>query len=370
MIEIERVSKQFGSGGGGGLGGPSGGVMAVRDVSLSIGGGVVTGLLGPNGAGKTTLIRMITGFLTPSRGRVRVCGHDAIEDSGPARRCIGFLPESAPLYPEMRVSQFLRFRASLFKIPRAERASAIDGALRRCELLDMQDRRVGQLSKGYRQRVGLASAILHRPPVLILDEPSSGLDPAQIRSLRQTIRDLASEPLDEATAKRTGLSKRVVLLSSHSLPEVRATCDRIVIMARGQVRAAGAPDELLEPLRAAAPWRVEVGHPPETPASLMVSRTQELIAGVASRVLSCVAAPGNAVIARLEMASPSISHQSATTHPGEALFRTIAGAGLTIRSLSREEPTLEDVFLAAVEDRAHDALTPSLSHATSPKVFA
>ncbi|MBX9738181.1 MAG: ABC transporter ATP-binding protein [Phycisphaerales bacterium] len=354
MIDVERVSKQFAGGGG-----SAGGVMAVRDVSLSITDGVVTGLLGPNGAGKTTLIRMITGFLTPSRGRVRVCGHDAIEESGPARRCIGFLPESAPLYPEMRVRQFLSFRASLFKIPRAERASAIDGSLRRCELLDMQDRRIGQLSKGYRQRVGLASAILHRPPVLILDEPSSGLDPAQIRSLRQTIRDLASEPLDEATAKRTGLSKRVVLLSSHSLPEVRATCDRIVIMARGQVRAAGAPDELLEPLRAAAPWRVEIGQADGSPPPL--ARVQELLAGVARRVLSCSPTPGNGVIARLEMATPSPSHPAAAAHPGESLFRAIAGAGLTIRSLGREEPTLEDVFLAAVEDRAESETSPTLA---------
>jgi len=354
MIEVDRVSKQFA--------GPVGGVMAVRDVSLSVVGGAVTGLLGPNGAGKTTLIRMITGFLTPTSGRVRVCGHDAIEDSGPARRCIGFLPESAPLYPEMRVRQFLAYRASVFSVLRSERRGAIDRALERCEVTDVQDRRIGQLSKGYRQRVGLAAAILHRPPVLILDEPSSGLDPAQIRALRQTIRELASEPLDGEVARATGLTRRVVLLSSHSLPEVRATCDRIVIMARGQVRASGAPDELLEPLRAAAAWRVEVSASGSQPMHL----AREVLQRIGARVLSCEATSDRGVVARVEMhGSEAVAALAASeggtqgvcgasgvlSHPGEAIAGALSAAGFAIRTLAREEPTLEDVFLAAVEDR-------------------
>ncbi len=358
MIEVDRVSKQFA--------GPAGGVLAVRDVSLKILGGAVTGLLGPNGAGKTTLIRMITGFLTPTRGQIRVCGHDAIEDSGPARRCIGFLPESAPLYPEMRVRQFLAYRASVFKVARTERRAAINRALERCEVSDMQDRRIGQLSKGYRQRVGLAAAILHRPPVLILDEPSSGLDPAQIRALRQTIRDLASEPLDDAVAKATGLTQRVVLLSSHSLPEVRATCDRIVIIARGQVRASGAPDELLEPLRAAAAWRVEVG-------AANTRSVRETLERLGVRVVACESTRDQGVAARVEMRSeshgancPAGSEATAppAQHPGELIARALTSAGFALRTLTREEPTLEDVFLAAVEDR--DASTHALRTPNPP----
>lgn len=318
MIEVDRVSKQFGS------------VQAVRDVSMTIQPGVVTGLLGPNGAGKTTLIRMMTGFLTPSRGSVRICGHDAIEDSGRARACVGSLPESAPLYPEMRVRQFLEYRAQVFGVSRAKRRAAIDSALTRCNVADMASRRIGQLSKGYRQRVGLAAAILHDPAVLILDEPSSGLDPTQIHELRSLIRQLA-------TGGPTG--KRVVLLSSHYLPEVQATCDEILIIARGQLKASGTPDQLLAPLRASAPFVVEV-----------VTESAEQQAGLAQRfhVPGVRLVEATAVERGLVLRIQPVAGATADLAP--ELYRAAMAAGVTLRRLTRVEPTLEQFFMSAVED--------------------
>ncbi|MBA4119485.1 MAG: MFS transporter [Isosphaera sp.] len=238
MIEVRGVSKRFGR------------VWAVRDVTLSVTPGRVTGLLGPNGAGKTTLIRMITSFLLPSAGSVVVGGHDAVVRSLAARGLIGYLPESAPLYPEMTVGSYLRFRAGLFGIGRRRRGSAIDRAVDRCALADVRRRRIGELSKGYRQRVGLAAAILHDPPVLILDEPTSGLDPTQIVAMRGLIAELSAErPLGGGGAlggaDASGRQGRVMLLSSHILPEVEQTCGRVVIMARGRVRADGTPGQLM-----------------------------------------------------------------------------------------------------------------------------
>ncbi|CAN5845594.1 ATP-binding cassette domain-containing protein [soil metagenome] len=328
MIEVERVSKSFGT------------VEAVREVSLRIEPGVVTGLLGPNGAGKTTLIRMMTSFLTPTRGTLTICGHDAMEDSGAARRCIGYLPESAPLYPEMRVEEFLNYRASIFGVARDARSAALEGAMARCRISDMRRRRIGALSKGYRQRVGLAAAILHDPAVVILDEPSSGLDPAQIRELRGLIRELASGGPS---------GKRVVLLSSHYLPEVQATCDRIVIMAQGGVRAQGTPEELLRGLRAGAAIVLELADPP---AGIDVMKALTEFGGR-------LHLPG---VARVELTRPTDSLGASTgmtrmrIHPaaegpdptGE-IHRAVVEAGWSLRRLAREEPTLEQVFMTAVE---------------------
>lgn len=233
MIEVRGVSKRFGR------------VWAVRDVSLSVVPGRVTGLLGPNGAGKTTLIRMITSYLLPSGGTIKVGGHDAVVGSLESRGLIGYLPESAPLYPEMGVESYLRFRAGLFGIARGRRRSAIDRAVERCGLGGVRRRRIGELSKGYRQRVGLAAAILHDPPVLILDEPTSGLDPTQIVAMRGLIAELSAEGPGGGVSGAFGGQGRVMLLSSHILPEVEQTCGRVVIMARGRVRADGTPGELM-----------------------------------------------------------------------------------------------------------------------------
>lgn len=365
MIDVDRVSKSFGGAAEPADAGPpargprgahdagrrSGGVRAVRDVSLRVEPGVVTGLLGPNGAGKTTLLRMITGYLAPTSGAVRVGGHDTILQSQAARAAIGYLPEAAPCYPEMSVEGFLRFRARLFSLPRKRRQDAVDRAMDRCWLRDVRRRPIGHLSKGYRQRVGLAAAILHDPAVVVLDEPSSGLDPAQIREMRALIRELARVGPGGSAAPG-----RVVLLSSHILSEVEATCDRVVIMARGQVRAHGTPDELLAAARRTAPYLVAAAGPHKPGAE---SRFEEILRSVpgASQVrVSADAAgsgaPGSGVPGS---GAPGSLRAEVTAAPGtpdlrEAIARAAAGAGLLLTELARRQPSLEQVFLAVVED--------------------
>ncbi len=218
MIEIEHLTKCYGR------------FCAVGDVSLSIPKGQVVGLLGPNGAGKTTIIRVMTGYLPPTLGRAGVDGFDSVTQSHEVRRRLGYLPESNPLYGEMRVVEYLDFRGRLFGLNRGERRAAVDRVVQRCWLTEMRRRQIGRLSKGYKQRVGLAAAMLHQPPVLVLDEPTSGLDPIQIRETRHLIRELAGD--------------HTMVLSSHILPEVEVTCDRIVIIARGAIRADGTVDQL------------------------------------------------------------------------------------------------------------------------------
>lgn len=214
MIEAEGLSKRYGN------------VLAVDNVSFRIEAGEVAGFLGPNGAGKTTTMRMLTGFLPPSDGTALIDGHDIFTDPLAARRAIGYLPEIPPLYPEMDVEGYLRFVAKLKDVPRGERREAVDRVLERCGLVDVRRRVIGALSKGFRQRVGLAQAIVHSPSVLILDEPTVGLDPIQIREIRELISELAN-PGD-------GQPKHTVILSTHILPEVEALCPRIVLIHRGR----------------------------------------------------------------------------------------------------------------------------------------
>ncbi len=218
MISAQRLTKKFGR------------FPAVDSVDFEIGKGEVVGFLGPNGAGKTTTIRMICGYLRPTEGRVLVDGNDMAVEPRRGQRQIGYLPESAPLYTEMRVDEYLAFRAKLFGVPRRTRARAIGEAVERCSLGEVRRRPISQLSKGYRQRVGLAAALVHKPPILILDEPTSGLDPTQIREVRGLIRELAGN--------------HTILLSTHNLAEVELVCDRIIIFARGRVRVAGTIDQL------------------------------------------------------------------------------------------------------------------------------
>jgi ABC-2 type transport system ATP-binding protein len=214
-IEVHNVSKRFGD------------VLAVAGVSLSLARGDVVGFLGPNGAGKTTTMRVLTGFLPASEGSVRIAGHDIFENALEARRAIGYLPETPPLYPEMTVRAYLRFVTAIKDVPRARRRAAVERVLERCGLEPVSGRVIGTLSKGYRQRVGLAQAIVHEPPVLVLDEPTVGLDPIQIREIRQLITNLA--------APRPGAQRQTVILSTHILPEVEAICDRVILMDRGRV---------------------------------------------------------------------------------------------------------------------------------------
>jgi ABC-2 type transport system ATP-binding protein len=207
------------------------GVTALDGVSFEARPGEVLGFLGPNGAGKTTAMRICTGYLPPSGGSVSVCGIDVATDSLGARARIGYLPESVPLYPEMRVHEYLGYRAALKNVARKDRKARIEEALAAVELGSERRRVIGQLSKGYRQRVGLADALLHRPDVLILDEPTDGLDPNQRRDVLGLIARLGRE--------------RTVVLSTHILPEVESVCARVVILDRGRVIAEGRPDDLM-----------------------------------------------------------------------------------------------------------------------------
>ncbi|HEY4572707.1 MAG TPA: ABC transporter ATP-binding protein, partial [Thermoanaerobaculia bacterium] len=202
MIEAHSLTRRYGD------------FTAVDGISLSVREGEILGMLGPNGAGKTTTIRMITGFLPPTSGRVTVDGKDLFEAPREARRQVGYLPENVALYPEMRVREYLDYRARLEGLARAEARQAIAVAVERCLLEDVRDQIIGTLSKGYRQRVGLATAILHNPRVLVLDEPTVGLDPRQIISIRELIRELGRQ--------------HTLLLSTHILPEVELLCDRVV----------------------------------------------------------------------------------------------------------------------------------------------
>ncbi len=205
-------------------------VAAVRDLSFAIERPGVTGLLGPNGAGKSTTIRMLTGLIQPDAGNAFIAGHDLSEAPLAARNALGYAPETAPLYPELTPTEYLRHRARLYRVPRKTRRVAIDRELDRCQLRPVANRRIAGLSKGYRQRVALAAALVHDPAVVVLDEPASGLDPAQIIELRALIRALGDA--------------KAVLLSSHILPEIERTCDRVLIIAAGRLLADGTPEEL------------------------------------------------------------------------------------------------------------------------------
>jgi len=214
VIEARSLTKRYGD------------LLAVQDVSFKVGRGEVVGFLGPNGAGKTTTMRILTGFLPATDGTGLIAGHDIFDEPLAARRSVGYLPETPPLYPEMDVFHYLNYVAKLKDVPRASRRSSVDRAIERCGLGDVARRVIGSLSKGYRQRVGLAQAIVHEPPVLILDEPTVGLDPIQIREIRSLIKNLASEAAGEG--------RQTVILSTHILAEVEAICERVMLIAGGR----------------------------------------------------------------------------------------------------------------------------------------
>ena len=220
MIEAKSLCKRYGD------------LLAVDGVDFSVGKGEVVGFLGPNGAGKTTIMRILTGFIPPTDGTAVIAGHDIFEDPLAARRSIGYLPETPPLYPEMSVTGYLRYVARIKDVPRRRQRESVDQALERCGLSEVRSRVIGTLSKGFRQRVGLAQAIVHEPPVLILDEPTVGLDPLQIREIRGLISDLADPG--------TGEAQHTVVLSTHILPEVEAICRRVILINEGR-KAVDAP---------------------------------------------------------------------------------------------------------------------------------
>ena len=218
MIEVKDLTKRYGE------------FLALKGVSFSIPKGEVVGLLGPNGAGKTTTMKILTTFLRPSSGKVTIGGFDVVGQADEVRRRIGYLPEHPPLYPELRVREYLRFAAQLRGIEKSKVERAIEQVLTSCVLTSVTNKLCGQLSRGYRQRVGLAQALIHEPDVIILDEPTSGLDPTQIVEIRKTIAGLKE--------------KHTVILSTHILPEVAQTCSNVVIIANGRIVISGLLSEL------------------------------------------------------------------------------------------------------------------------------
>ncbi len=233
MIHVEHLCKNYGP------------LRALHDVSFNVAQGEIVGLLGPNGAGKTTAMRILTGYMPPSDGQASIAGYDVFEDSLEVRARIGYLPESVPLYDEMTVRAYLAYMADLHRVP--DRTQAVQRAMEACHIADRAGSLIGHLSKGLRQRVGLAQAIVHNPEVLILDEPTIGLDPKQIREARQLIQALGEE--------------HTIILSSHILPEVSQTCSRILILHGGRLVAQGTPDELMARLQGGGQILVRVRHP-------------------------------------------------------------------------------------------------------------
>jgi ABC-2 type transport system ATP-binding protein len=242
MIEVNEITKDYHT------------TRALKGVSFNIPEHEIVGLLGPNGAGKTTLMKVLTGYLQPSSGTAKIGGIDVVQDPLAVQRIIGYLPENAPLYPDMLVQEYLQMMAELRELPEEQRTPLIADAVRRTGLPDYLVRPIGQLSKGYRQRVGLAQAILHAPRVLILDEPTSGLDPNQIIEIRRLIRKLAK--------------KTTVLLSTHILSEVELSCDRVLIIRDGELKT----DARLDELRASG-WAVVAVEKPE-------ANTEEVLRGL------------------------------------------------------------------------------------------
>ncbi|HEY1958010.1 MAG TPA: ABC transporter ATP-binding protein [Polyangiaceae bacterium] len=314
MISVSRLVKRYGD------------LLAVDGLSFEVGAGEVVGFLGPNGAGKSTTLRILAGFLGQTSGTVSVCGHDVAADSLEARRQIGYMPEAVPLYPEMRVVEYLAFRAELKNVARAKRAKAVDAAMEKAGVADRATSLIGKLSKGYRQRVGLADALVSSPPLLILDEPTAGLDPNQIRDVRKLLRELGKE--------------HTVLLSTHILSEVESTCSRALVIAKGKLVAQGTIAELRKLRRSPALVIVVRGDAPKAEATLA-----EL------EVFSKIAVEADGEIATLRCAWKKKADAAENT---ERAVAALVAAGLAIRSAAPEQSTLEDVFAELTSSESRD----------------
>src|ERR1700748_1696767 len=225
MIKVENLTKRYA------------GQTAIRDLNFEVSPGEIMGFLGPNGAGKTTTMRILAGFMPPTSGRASIAGFDVFGQSLQARTHLGYMPENVPLYSDMRVTEYLNYRAALKGVPHRRIGERIGDVKELCGLKDVERKLIGTLSKGYRQRVGLADALVHEPDLLILDEPTSGLDPNQIRQVRELIRNLGKQ--------------HTILLSTHILPEVEMTCSRVIIINKGRIEACDTPQNLLGEIRTA-----------------------------------------------------------------------------------------------------------------------
>jgi ABC-2 type transport system ATP-binding protein len=318
VIEVENLTRQYGD------------RTAVNGISFAVRKGEIIGFLGPNGAGKSTTLRMLTGYLRPTDGAIRVAGVDAVRDPIGARRFIGYLPESVPLYKEMRVEEYLRYRARLKGVARPQIAGRIDHVLAQADIRDVRQRIIGQLSKGYRSRVGLADALVADPPLLVLDEPTAGLDPNQIRLVRDLIRSMAGE--------------KTIMLSTHILPEVESTCSRVLIIDKGRLVGEGAPNALRT---AGEGGQVIVLEARGVRAELEQRVLQ--VQGV-RRVLDAEQLENDPTpLSRLRLVIENVS-------AAEVLSLSLAESGHAIRELRREQTSLEDVF-TQLTTREHGAQT-------------
>jgi len=307
MIEVERLTKHYGP------------VAAIRDVSFNVAPGQIVGFLGPNGAGKSTTMRILACFMPASSGRARVAGHDVLNESMEVRRRIGYLPENVPLYTDMRVAPYLDFVAEVKGVPRSDRKRRVADVMDRCMVADVQNRLIGKLSKGYRQRVGLAQAIVSDPEVLILDEPTIGLDPKQITEIRSLIKSLAGQ--------------HTVILSTHILPEVSMVCSGVIIINNGSIVAQGPIDTLVEQFFPTARVEVEIVGP--VPA---VRERIRAIAGVLS-VQDLAGANG---------AGRFMVEAARDRDVRSEIFRMAAQQRWELLELKRVGMTLEEVFIRIV----------------------
>ena len=311
MIVVENLTKHYGE------------VVAVKDVSFEVEEGEVMGFLGPNGAGKSTTIRILTGYLAATRGNVRVDGLDVLTRSLAVRERIGYLPENVPLYTEMRVEEYLGYRARLKGVARDRVRSNVDRAMEQCGLVPMKRRIVGQLSKGYRQRVGLADALVAEPRILILDEPTGGLDPHQRREVLGLIRNLAKQ--------------HTILLSSHVLAEIESISDRVMIISRGRLLAIGRPRELAGQLQETPRVRVEAR---AEPAALRAALGRAL--GTPSLEVELGESADGFLAAEIQPADGR--------DPRPEIAAELAREGIALRELSRREFSLEELFLRVVAE--------------------
>ena len=309
MIEVSHLSKKYGT------------HPAIEDLSFTVGDGQIFGLLGPNGAGKSTIMNILTGYLAPTSGEVKVAGFSLPEQTQQAKACVGYLPEQPPLYPEMTVQEYLDFAAELKGVKKkAERKEQVLRAARRTGLEDVLPRLIRSLSKGYRQRVGIAQALLGSPQLIILDEPTVGLDPAQVIEIRNLIRELGKA--------------HTVILSSHILSEVQAVCQQVLILSKGHLVAVGSPEELGETLNPGSRLRATAQGEPDT-----------VLAAVRS-------VPG---ICRVELESAADGQVTFTAESEDAadrraaVSRALTEAGCTVLALATENRSLEEVFLALTE---------------------
>lgn len=313
MIEVEHLSKIYGSN------------LGIQDITFSVEPGEIMGFLGPNGAGKTTTMRILAGYLPASSGTARIAGYDVHNHSLAVRQRIGYLPETPPLYPEMTVEGFLYFVARLKGVPAGDRQRRVKAAIERCNLQEKRLVLIRKLSKGFRQRVGIAQAIVHDPPAIILDEPTVGLDPRQIIDVRNLIKSLAGS--------------HTIILSTHILPEVSMTCNRVTIVNRGQVVATNTPENLEASLAGGTGYELEI----EGDAVAATQQLLQLLPNV--RLVESIGV--GEVVHNVSTANRACLRvvSKPGTEPGADIVTVLVGMGLKIYEMRRIRASLEDVFL-------------------------